>query len=63
MLAGTSSLNPKAIAARIVILVSGVLAALAFWQKWGQQIPVIGQAWRSAWEHVTPFMSFEPEVL
>jgi hypothetical protein len=23
---------------------------------------VIGQAWRSAWEHVTPFMAFGPEV-
>jgi putative transposase len=34
----------------------------AFEEKWGQQLPVIGQAWRSAWEHVTPFMAFEPEV-
>lgn len=34
----------------------------AFEEKWGQQIPVIGQAWRNAWEHVTPFMAFEPEV-
>jgi putative transposase len=24
----------------------------AFEEKWRQQIPVIGQAWRSAWEHV-----------
>jgi putative transposase len=23
---------------------------------------VIGQAWRNAWEHVTPFMAFTPEV-
>ena len=23
---------------------------------------VIGQAWRSAWEHITPFMAFPPEV-
>jgi putative transposase len=22
----------------------------------------MGQAWRSAWEHVTPFMAFPPEV-
>lgn len=29
----------------------------AFEGKWGQQLPVIGQAWRSAWEHVTPFMA------
>jgi transposase-like protein len=41
----------------------GALGALeAFEGKWGQQLPVIGQAWRSAWEHVTPFMAFEPEV-
>ena len=24
----------------------------AFEEKWGKQIPVIGQAWRNAWEHV-----------
>src|ERR1700733_6785625 len=34
----------------------------AFEQKWGQQLPVIGQAWRTNWEYVTPFMAFEPEV-
>jgi putative transposase len=34
----------------------------AFEEKWGQQLPVIGQAWRAAWEYVTPFMAFEPEV-
>jgi putative transposase len=34
----------------------------SFEEKWGQQIPVIGQAWRAAWEHVTPFMAFPPEV-
>ena len=34
----------------------------AFEEKWGQQLPVIGQAWRAAWEHVTPFMAFPPEV-
>jgi putative transposase len=38
------------------------LALEAFEEKWGKQIPVIGQAWRNAWEHVTPFMAFEPEV-
>ena len=38
------------------------MALEAFEEKWGQQLPVIGQAWRSAWEHVTPFMAFEPEV-
>ena len=39
-----------------------LLALEAFEEKWGKQIPVIGQAWRSAWEHVTPFMAFAPEV-
>jgi putative transposase len=39
-----------------------LLALETFEEKWGQQIPVIGQAWRAAWEHVTPFMAFEPEV-
>jgi putative transposase len=39
-----------------------LLALEALEEKWGQQIPVIGQAWRNAWEHVTPFMAFEPEV-
>ena len=41
---------------------AALLALEAFEEKWGQQLPVIGQAWRSAWEHVTPFMAFEPEV-
>ena len=41
---------------------AALLALEAFEEKWGAQIPVIGQAWRSAWEHVTPFMAFEPEV-
>jgi transposase-like protein len=26
----------------------------AFEEKWGAQILVIGQAWRAAWEQVTP---------
>jgi putative transposase len=34
----------------------------AFEQKWGQQLPVIVQAWRDAWEYVIPFMAFEPDV-
>jgi putative transposase len=39
------------------------LAALeAFEQKWGDKLPVIGQAWRNSWEYVIPFLSFEPEV-
>jgi putative transposase len=39
-----------------------MVALEAFEQKWGQQLPVIGQAWRDAWEYVTPFLAFEPEV-
>jgi putative transposase len=39
------------------------LAALeAFEGKWGEKLPVIGQAWRNSWEYITPFLSFEPEV-
>jgi putative transposase len=30
--------------------------------KWGQRFPVITQAWLDAWEHVTPFLAFPPEV-
>jgi putative transposase len=41
---------------------AALLELEAFEEKWGRQLPVIGQAWRSAWEHVTPFMAFEPEV-
>ena len=41
---------------------TALVALEAFEEKWGQQLPVIGQAWRAAWEHVTPFMAFEPEV-
>ena len=41
---------------------AALVALEAFEEKWGQQIPVIGQAWRNAWEHVTPFMAFPPEV-
>jgi putative transposase len=33
-----------------------------FDQKWGKQLPIIGQAWRDAWEYVIPFMSFPDEV-
>src|SRR5580700_11115796 len=39
------------------------LAALeAFEDKWGTQIPVIGQAWRNSWDYITPFLAFEPDV-
>jgi putative transposase len=34
----------------------------AFDEKWGQRFPVITQAWLDAWEYVTPFLAFPPEV-
>ena len=34
----------------------------AFDEKWGARFPVITQAWLDAWEHVTPFLAFPPEV-
>jgi putative transposase len=39
-----------------------LVALEAFEEKWGDQLPVIGRAWRDAWEYVIPFMAFEPEV-
>ncbi len=33
-----------------------------FDEKWGQRFPVITQAWLNAWEYVTPFLAFGPEV-
>jgi putative transposase len=38
------------------------LALEAFDEKWGKRFPVITQAWLNSWEHVTPFLAFEPEV-
>jgi len=29
---------------------------------WGTKYPTIAAAWRRAWEHVTPFFAFPPEV-
>jgi putative transposase len=34
----------------------------AFDRKWGWRLPIIGQAWRDAWEYVIPLMSFPDEV-
>jgi hypothetical protein len=34
----------------------------AFDDKWGSRFPVITQAWLNAWEYVTPFLAFPPEV-
>lgn len=33
-----------------------------FDEKWGKRFPVITQAWLDAWEHVTPFLAFPPQV-
>jgi putative transposase len=34
----------------------------AFDDKWGTRFPVITQAWLNAWEYVTPFLAFPPEL-
>jgi hypothetical protein len=34
----------------------------AFDDKWGARFPVVTQAWLNAWEHVTPFLAFPPEL-
>jgi putative transposase len=34
----------------------------AFDERWGKRFPVITQAWLNAWEYVTPFLAFPPEV-
>src|SRR6266540_2082514 len=34
----------------------------AFDDKWGSRFPVITQAWLNAWEYVTPFLVFPPEL-
>jgi putative transposase len=41
---------------------AAMVALEVFEEKWGAQLPVIGQAWRDAWEHVIPFMAFPDEV-
>ena len=33
-----------------------------FDEQWGRRFPVITQAWLNAWEYVTPFLAFGPEV-
>ena len=33
-----------------------------FDEKWGSRFPVITQAWLNAWEYVTPFLAFPPQV-
>ena len=32
-----------------------------FDEKWGRRFPPIVQGWLDAWEHVTPFLAFQPE--
>jgi putative transposase len=34
----------------------------AFDDKWGARFPVITQAWLNAWEYMTPFLAFPPEL-
>ena len=28
----------------------------------GRPVPVITQAWRDSWEHVIPFLAYQPEI-
>jgi putative transposase len=39
-----------------------MLALEAFEAKWGEMLPIVPRMWREAWQHVIPFMAFEPEV-
>ena len=39
-----------------------MVALEQFEAKWDEAIPIIGRMWREAWQHVIPFMAFEPEV-
>jgi len=38
------------------------VALEAFDDTWGARFPVITQAWLNAWEYVTPFLAFPPEL-
>src|SRR5438067_5683150 len=38
------------------------VALEAFDERWGSRFPVIAQAWLNAWEYVTPFLAFPPEL-
>ena len=38
------------------------VALEAFDEKWGARFAVITQAWLNAWEYVTPFLAFPPEL-
>jgi putative transposase len=39
-----------------------MVALEAFEAKWGEMLPIVPRMWREAWQHVIPFMAFEPEV-
>jgi putative transposase len=41
---------------------AALVALESFEEKWGAQLPVIGRAWRDAWDYVIPFLAFEPDV-
>jgi transposase-like protein len=41
---------------------AAMIALEAFEAEWGTRYPVIGQAWRAAWEQVIPFLAFAPDV-
>ena len=33
-----------------------------FDQTWGERYPMIAQAWRRDWEHITPFLALPDEL-
>lgn len=37
-------------------------ALTSFEAKWGARFPMIGRAWRSRWDEVTPFLEFPQEI-
>jgi len=39
-----------------------MIALEQFEARWDEQLPIIARMWREAWQHVIPFMAFEPEV-
>ena len=39
-----------------------MVALDAFEAKWGQQLSIVPRMWRENWQHIIPFLAFEPEV-
>jgi len=39
-----------------------MLALETFEAKWGEMLPIVPRMWREAWQHVIPFMAYQPDV-